>query len=417
MIRVFCLLLAGFLGFTELAANENTAGEELELLRGKIDGLQQRLGQARQQTSTISETLENIEKETLRLNLERKKLNERLETLTVRRMQQNVSLFKLNQQLDVAKSRIDDLARTSFMLAQTDGLKLVLNEGDSSEKLRSLVLLRYMVASSNQSIAEIHKLQQQHKQALAGLESQQQKMDQVLKKLNQNAKNLKSQSRDRKEKRVLLQNQVEKDQNQVEVFRQREKELEILLTALRQASLENRSSEKFSRQTPEQSDKHQIAAKQTESSKEVGSLADSQPNEAVQLNFTGFGKNKGKLEMPVKGELRKKFGQVRPESGLKWDGLMLDVPLGETVTAIYGGQVVFSDWFGSFGQLLVIDHGEGFMSLYGHNQVLHVALGGKVQVGQRIASAGNTGGLQRPGLYFEIRDNGIPADPLQWCRL
>ena len=87
------------------------------------------------------------------------------------------------------------------------------------------------------------------------------------------------------------------------------------------------------------------------------------------------------------------------------------------MTAVFSGQVVFSDWFGSFGQLLVIDHGGGFMSLYGHNERLLVALGDDVVAGQQVAAVGDTGGLDGPGLYFEIRKDGRPTNPAIWCRI
>ena len=96
---------------------------------------------------------------------------------------------------------------------------------------------------------------------------------------------------------------------------------------------------------------------------------------------------------------------------------MLDTRHGEAVSAIFSGQVVFSDWFGSYGQLLVIDHGDGYMSLYGHNQSLMVGIGDNVAAGQQIAAAGDTGGLDGAGLYFEIRENGVPTNPAVWCRL
>ena len=130
-----------------------------------------------------------------------------------------------------------------------------------------------------------------------------------------------------------------------------------------------------------------------------------------------FVRNRGRLGLPVPGAVRHRFGETRRESGLVWEGLMLDARHGEAVSAVFSGQVVFSDWFGSYGQLLVIDHGGGFMSLYGHNQSLMVGIGDTVAAGQQVAAAGDTGGLDRAGLYFEIRENGVPANPAVWCRL
>ena len=94
---------------------------------------------------------------------------------------------------------------------------------------------------------------------------------------------------------------------------------------------------------------------------------------------------------------------------------MLDTRHGEAVSAIFSGQVVFSDWFGSYGQLLVLDHGDGYMSLYGHNQVLYRETGDWVTAGDMIATVGDSGGQNKTGLYFEIRIAGKPSDPQKWC--
>ena len=96
---------------------------------------------------------------------------------------------------------------------------------------------------------------------------------------------------------------------------------------------------------------------------------------------------------------------------------MFGVQDGQNVKAIHSGQVVFSDWLRGYGQLIVLDHGEGYMSLYGHNRLFEVELGDLVDSGQVIALAGSSGGLENPALYFEIRENGAPVDPLKWCKM
>ena len=95
---------------------------------------------------------------------------------------------------------------------------------------------------------------------------------------------------------------------------------------------------------------------------------------------------------------------------------MIEAPEGEPVHAVHYGRVVFSDWLRGFGLLLIINHGEGYMSLYGHNQVLYRETGEWVTAGETIATVGDTGGQNRSGLYFEIRVAGKTADPQLWCR-
>ena len=127
-----------------------------------------------------------------------------------------------------------------------------------------------------------------------------------------------------------------------------------------------------------------------------------------------FSRMRGKLLLPVVGEIRHRFGSRRG-GGLKWQGLVQAAKAGQKVHAVHPGRVVFADWLRGFGWLIIIGHGEGYMSLYGHNQVLHRETGDWVAAGEVIARAGKSGGQREPGVYFEIRQAGKPGDPLIWC--
>ncbi len=123
------------------------------------------------------------------------------------------------------------------------------------------------------------------------------------------------------------------------------------------------------------------------------------------------------LALPVAARVRARYGQPKLGEELRWNGLLLAAAEGEPVRAVYRGRVVYSDWFRGFGLLLIVDHGGDYMSLYGHNGLLLKQPGDWVETGEPIAQVGTTGGLGEPGLYFEIRHQGEPRDPLIWCRL
>lgn len=129
-----------------------------------------------------------------------------------------------------------------------------------------------------------------------------------------------------------------------------------------------------------------------------------------------FADQKGQLQWPVDGKLVAKFGQRRNREGLRWNGVTIDAAAGSSVLALYTGKVVFADWLRGFGLLVILDHGNGYMSLYGHNQSLYKSVGDEVVQGEEIASVGMSGGLVKPALYFEIRHNGRPENPQGWCR-
>jgi septal ring factor EnvC (AmiA/AmiB activator) len=127
-----------------------------------------------------------------------------------------------------------------------------------------------------------------------------------------------------------------------------------------------------------------------------------------------FATLKGKLSWPVQGRLAGDFGQPRAGSVVKWNGVLLEAAAGTAVRAVYHGRVAFADWLPGLGLLVIIDHGGGYMSLYGHNEALLKESGDWVQPGETIAQVGDTGGQARPALYFEIRFKGEPVNPHTW---
>ncbi|UTF58692.1 murein hydrolase activator EnvC [Gilvimarinus sp. DA14] len=127
-----------------------------------------------------------------------------------------------------------------------------------------------------------------------------------------------------------------------------------------------------------------------------------------------FSRLQGKLPWPTEGKLRHSFGSRRVGDQLRWEGMVIEAPSGAPVQAVHSGHVIFADYLRGHGLLVIIDHGEGFMSLYGHNQSLLKQLGDYVDAGEAIARVGNSGGQNYSGLYFEIRHRGQPTNPNKW---
>jgi septal ring factor EnvC (AmiA/AmiB activator) len=126
-----------------------------------------------------------------------------------------------------------------------------------------------------------------------------------------------------------------------------------------------------------------------------------------------FGALRGRLAWPVGGHLAARFGQVRV-GGVKWDGMLIDTERGADVRAVCRGRVIYADWLPGLGLLTIVDHGDGYLSLYGHNDRLYKAVGDTVSAGDVIAASGDSGGSSRPQLYFEIRKGSRPVDPGPW---
>jgi septal ring factor EnvC (AmiA/AmiB activator) len=132
---------------------------------------------------------------------------------------------------------------------------------------------------------------------------------------------------------------------------------------------------------------------------------------------SSFAQLKGKLRLPIKGELVNRFGARRSEGGPQWKGLFIRAASGQDVRVVAAGRVVFAEWMRGFGNLLIVDHGAGYLTIYGNNESVLKAVGEQVRTGDVVATAGATGGSPESGLYFEIRRQGKPFDPLKWVSL
>lgn len=140
--------------------------------------------------------------------------------------------------------------------------------------------------------------------------------------------------------------------------------------------------------------------------------------EVLNMNKTRqpFRALKGKLTWPAAGKVQRLYGRKRGRSKASWNGVIIKAGEGKEVHAVSHGRVAYADWLRGYGLLLIIDHGNGYMSLYGHNQSLYKETGDWVETGEAIATIGNSGGHTHSGLYFEIRHKGKPSNPIHWCR-
>lgn len=130
-----------------------------------------------------------------------------------------------------------------------------------------------------------------------------------------------------------------------------------------------------------------------------------------------FAQLQGRMRFPVRGELVGRFGAPRAEGGTPWRGVFIRARSGAEVVAVASGEVVFADWLRGYGNLIIVDHGGDYMTIYGHNDALLADVGENVTAGRALASVGASGSVQESGLYFEIRHRGQPVDPLKWVRL
>ena len=160
----------------------------------------------------------------------------------------------------------------------------------------------------------------------------------------------------------------------------------------------------------------QLAKDRSELERLLAAVEKSLANITNTSDYQPFKQLRGKLRWPVAGKLGNRFGSRRSSTSQRWQGVKIQAAEGSEVQAIHYGRIVFADWFRGSGLLIIVDHGDGYMSLYAHNQSILRETGEWINAGETIATVGNSGGQSRASLYFEIRHNGKPTNPTQWCK-
>ncbi|HEY3786727.1 MAG TPA: peptidoglycan DD-metalloendopeptidase family protein [Steroidobacteraceae bacterium] len=264
--------------------------------------------------------------------------------------------------------------RAAWLIGREEPLKLLLNQKDPERAGRMFVYYSYFGRARAQQI----RLIENDVQAIAALDGQLESEDGRLAELEQQQR---SQLAD------------------LEAARARRSDVLASLTAE-----SNTRTQSLERLKSQQSGLEKLLS---ELRRAVEQLPVN-PNDA-------FARLRGKLAWPVSGKLLARFGEQRA-GGVKWDGILVATDRGAPVRSIYRGRVIYADWLPGLGLLTIVDHGDGYMSLYGHNERLYKAVGERVSAGDTLGTAGDSGGSSRPELYFEIRKAGKPVDPRPWFK-
>lgn len=351
--------------------------DELDALRARIAKVQQGLDQAREERDEVRADLRDVEREIGTLLRGLKKVNDalaverrRLEQLQRRQRDRQAVLARQHRELA-------QHARVAYMLGREEPLKLLLNQEDPARASRMLAYHRYFAQSRAARIADLEATLRE----LAELEPGIQARAEALAKLrDEQLAQKRGLDRSRARERALLAQigrRIETRTRQIARLREDEARLARLVAGVR-ASLS-----------------------------EVPAFTPSGAR---------FGDHKGRLPLPLPGRIAAAFGKPRQKGELKWKGVFLGAKPGQDVRSVFPGRVVYADWLQGFGLLLILEHGEGYMTLYGHGQSLYKKVGDWVEAGEVIGQAGRTGAFSGAGLYFEIRHNGEPRNPLEWCR-
>ncbi len=301
---------------------------------------------------------------------------------------------EIKTQLAGHQDQLKKLIRASYLLGNQEYLKVLLSQQDPNGLGRIMTYYRYLAQSRVQQIQEITALADELHELDASVLNKERELATLNADLDRERQRLQAARTERANTLASITKDVQRKAKEVARLQANATRLSTLVAKLQELAI--RPSEA----APSAPSQPKPAPEQTPKSQPV----------------VRFSSMKGRLPMPLQAKVQSAFGDVKTGSGMRWEGLLLAAAEGEPVHAIFDGRVVYADWLRGFGLLLILDHGDGYMSLYSHNSSLDKQLGDWVASGETIAFVGTTGGLSDPGLYFEVRYNGEPTNPLAWCR-
>ncbi len=376
---------------------------ELQSLRERLQKLQQEYQHTRESSAEAADALKQSERaiseagrKLHQLQAEQRAAQAALKTAATEAEQTQVDIQR-------RQARLSEMFKQAYMRGGGDALKLMLNGQDPSQAARDLHYLSYLSRAQMQLIDDLR----QGLDRLAELKESASEKDRALAEIRQAqlAEHRKLLQEKRARQKVLneLAGQIRQQRKEMARLKRNEQRLSDLVARLAKLAAKPKPPAKSTRPSGNNATGGKPLATNTRGP-EAG------------RDEARFSRLKGLLRLPVRGELMNRYGTPREGGGLSWKGLFIRAPEGTEVRAVAQGTVAFSDWLRGFGNLVIVDHGEGYMSLYSNNESLYKQAGDRVKTGEVIASVGNSGGQESPGVYFELRHQSRPINPSAWIK-
>lgn len=361
---------------TNIARAENGESSELKTVRSQIDNVRNNLQDARYETARLRKELKENEKIATTVLTQAQQLKNQIKLKSSELLELEKERETESKQLAEERRWMAKQMQATYKLGTNDYIRLILNQKDPNKVGRSIAYYNYYnkarVTRIYQNMDRLEQLDKLETSILKETIELKQLKDESEQKLKEFANYRLS----RKKIIARINQYISEQDNQLTTLQDNERELEGLVTEL------------IKEETP------------------VVDNFEDMPN---------FVSLKGKLQWPLNGTPFNRFGARKPVGNFKWQGILITGDAGTEVQAISTGKVIFADWFKNLGLLIIVDHGGGYMSLYGHNQNIHKKVGDWVLAGEKIAAVGDTGGQEINGVYFELRKDGKPLNPNRWC--
>jgi len=349
---------------------------KLETLHESIAKIQQHLKGAKKQRSAVLTELRTLESEISKNAVTLKKLESELDNIHTQKKALEEELSQLGKQLINQRAILSEQIRSAYSMGHQQNLKMLLNQQDPALAGRAQEYFNYINRARTEQIKVFLETIDHKKQIESELKQTLHKQSQLLADQKNRKRERQKQRSQRKNLLTELSNKIKNQENTLTSLEESRSRIENLLKSLGEL------------------------------------LADIPTNPLEKQPFKSL---QGKLPWPVNGSFLGKFGESKNQGDLKWNGVLIKANYGTPIQVINHGRVAFSDWLQGYGFITIVDHGDGYMSLYGHSESLFKQTGDWVGAGEVIATAGDSGGQPQSGVYFEIRSRGKPVDPSKWC--
>jgi murein hydrolase activator len=413
---VFGVCLAAIFSWAAIAAPPATtpSAKKAELkeqqgeLRDRIEALRRDLAKNEESRADAADRLRETESAISDVNRRLRQLADQRGTVQAEARDLAGQARHLSQQTEDQQNQLSRLLYRHFTRGETDALRLLLAGRDPNQVALDHQFLKRLSQAKADLIADLREKARAKKRLTEAARGKSSELAAIEQKQQQARGVLLDQQKQRQTLLATMADKIRGQRREIGTLRKDDKRLARLLEGL--ARIINRPPRDTVKAT--QSRPAQVPAVERPAAT-IQNERSPDPDQAGGA-FAGL---KGRLHLPVRGEIASRFGKPRPEGGTTWKGLFIRAAEGADVKAIAAGQVVYADWLRGFGNLLVLDHGDGFLSVYGNNQSLLKETGQVVRPGEVVATVGNSGGNPDSGLYFEIRHQGQAFDPLRWVSL
>ncbi len=425
----------------QIVASPDIAEKQADLgeLRSRIEGLRKELSSSEESKADAGDRLRESDRQISRLQRELHELNDSRGQLEKKLKNLEQQSQELGVTLGQQQAQLEKLIYKQYLRGTPDSLQLLLNGDDPNQMARDLHYLSAIALTRAELMGEINATLDKKKSLAADAKERSAELAEVEAEQKKRHADLQKQREERQALYVQLASKVSAQRKEIGTLQQNEKRMTQLIDRLSKILAAQAARAAKAAEAARQAEARQAAARQKEKEREkdkrpapteereivrpTPAIEPTRPRTVEAENHYepapsngSFARQRGSLRLPVRGAVSGRFGSAR-DGGGTWRGLFIKAGAGSEVKAIAGGRVVFSEWMRGFGNLLIVDHGDAYLSIYGNNDALLKQVGQAVKGGETVATVGNSGGNPESGLYFELRHQGQPIDPMKWASL